>query len=250
MELKPWKHLAHFVVAVVITTSFVVSQQHKTTGISNSGSDEAQRWNKKLEDLQAIVNRSMLINEKTEYVLTLLSEENRIIENAYVLGKRLPEGYAHPYYSTLLSYAVDLYLQNRSSRYFEILATSAFNTNSEVGAVLAQDASSHLDFLINAIKVNKIDATRATLLWMVFRVRDSQGISKDRSEQVLLTGVERLYDPSAYVRAKAIDELSRVKTDYVRARLLEARRPMETDGFVRSEMELRKLDAAITSFRR
>lgn len=249
MGAKLLSTLARLVVVVLMATTYVVSQESYEREPLARQIEEARRWDQRLQQLQSVMSRELVINDKAEYIFTLLEKENQLIEDAYLEGRRLPEGYSDPYYTTLLSHALALYQETRLPKYFGILATSAYNVNSEVGVVLAQDASSHLDFLIDTIKVHKVDATRASLLWMIFRVRDSQGISKERSEEVLSTGMDRLNDPSAYVRVKAIDELSRVRTDNVRARLLDARRTQKTDRFVRSEMELKKLDDAIASFR-
>jgi hypothetical protein len=172
----------------------------------------------------------------------------KLIEEAYLAKMSLAEGFSDPYYSALLWYAVELYQETKIPRHFEVLVTSSYSIKSKVSSVLAQDAASHVKFLVDTIKVHKLEETRANLLWMLFRARDSQGISKAQGEEVLSTGMERLDDPSAYVRVKAIDELSRVKTDNVRARLLDARRTPQTDQFVRSQMELEKLDRAIASF--
>jgi hypothetical protein len=248
MGPKWFNTLARLVVVAVMATTFVLSQESDVSEPLARRIEEARRWRQKLEHLQEVMSRALVVNEKAEYVFSLLSKENQLIADAYLEKQSLPEGYSDPYYTTLGSHALELYRQDRQREYFEILATSSYNVNSPFSLVLAQDGIGNLDFLIDASRSHRVDITRGRLLWMIFRVRDSQGISKERSEEVLSTGMERLDDPSAYVRVKAIDELSRVKTDNVRARLLDARRTPQTDQFVRSQMELKKLDDAIASF--
>ncbi|MDZ7638495.1 MAG: hypothetical protein U5J83_09645 [Bryobacterales bacterium] len=112
-----------------------------------AGIEEARRWDQRLERLQEVMSRALVINDKAEYIFTLLSAENQLIADAYLEKQSLSEGYSDPYYTTLLSHALELYQATRFPKYFETLTMSAYNIQSEVSLVLAQTTSSHLDFL-------------------------------------------------------------------------------------------------------
>jgi hypothetical protein len=248
MLAKRFNTLFGVMVALAMAAPCALCQQSVGSEALARRVQETRRWDQRLERLQELKSRPLSNVEKADNVFSLLSSENKLIEEAYLAKMSLAEGFSDPYYSALLWYAVELYQETKIPRHFEVLVTSSYSIKSKVSSVLAQDAASHVKFLVDTIKVHKLEETRANLLWMLFRARDSQGISKAQGEEVLSTGMERLDDPSAYVRVKAIDELSRVKTDNVRARLLDARRTPQTDQFVRSQMELEKLDRAIASF--
>lgn len=250
MLAKQFNTLFSVIVALSMAAPYALCQQSVGSEALARRVQETRRWDQRLERLQELKSRPLASVEKADDVFSLLSSENQLINEAYLAKMSLAEGFSDPYYSDLLWYAVKIYRETKVSRHFEILVTSAYGINSKVSSVLAQDAASHLEFLVDTINSHKIDATRASLLWMLFRARDSQGISKEQGEQVLSIGLECLNDPSGYVRVTAIDELSQVRTDTVRARLLDARRTEKTELFVRSEMELKKLDDAIAAFRR
>jgi hypothetical protein len=235
-------------VALSMAGPYALCQQSAGSEALARRVQETRRWDQRLERLQELKSRPLASVEKADDVFSLLSSENQLIKEAYLAKMNLAEGFSDPYYSELLWYAVEVYQETKVPRHFEILVTSSYGINSKVSSVLAQDAASHVEFLVDTINAHEVDVTRGRLLWMLFRARDSQGISKKQGEQVLSIGLECLNDPSAYVRAHAINELSRVKTQNVRARLLDARRTPQTDQFVRSQKELVELDMAIASF--